>query len=76
MNAMDTAIYWIEYVIRNGPSVLRSPALDLKWWELAQLDIYVFIVVSIVVGLTAQYYIVKLFMKKLLYRFQMKLKIS
>lgn len=29
MSAIDTAIYWIEYVIRNGPQSLRSHAVDL-----------------------------------------------
>ncbi|KAJ9582122.1 hypothetical protein L9F63_003536 [Diploptera punctata] len=33
-SAMDTAIYWTEYVIRhNGAPHLRSAALDLSWYQ-------------------------------------------
>ncbi|KAL7293656.1 hypothetical protein TKK_0012735 [Trichogramma kaykai] len=39
VSPMNNAIFWIEYVIRNG-NVLRSPALDFYWWQLALLDIY------------------------------------
>ncbi|XP_014236324.1 UDP-glucuronosyltransferase 2B15-like [Trichogramma pretiosum] len=37
---LSTAIYWIEYVIRNGKNSLRSPAMDLKWWQISLLDIF------------------------------------
>uniref|UniRef100_A0ABD2WSR0 UDP-glucuronosyltransferase n=1 Tax=Trichogramma kaykai TaxID=54128 RepID=A0ABD2WSR0_9HYME len=39
VSSMNNAIFWIEYVIRNG-NVLRSSALDFYWWQLALLDIY------------------------------------
>ena len=39
-NALDTACYWIEYVIRNGKDVLRSPAMELTWWQVSLLDVY------------------------------------
>lgn len=48
MSAMDTANFWIEYVARNGPNVLKSPALELSWWQLELLDIYGFIILVII----------------------------
>lgn len=40
MSSMDTATWWVEYVIRHGGDVLRSPAMDLTWWQVHLLDIY------------------------------------
>ncbi|XP_046736272.1 UDP-glycosyltransferase UGT5-like [Diprion similis] len=40
MSAMDTATFWIEYVIRHGGTNLKSPAMDLTWWQISLLDIY------------------------------------
>lgn len=44
VSAMDTAMYWLEYVIRNGPDVVRSPAVHLYWWEHHLIDVYVFLI--------------------------------
>lgn len=49
MKAMDTAIYYLEYVIRNGPNSLRSPAVDMPRWQQDLLDIYAFLSIIIVV---------------------------
>lgn len=43
MSPLDTAIYWTEYAIRNGPNSLRSPAVDMYWWQVDLLDVYLFI---------------------------------
>lgn len=43
MSATKTVNFWVEYVIRNGPNALKSPAIDLYWWEIALLDVYSFI---------------------------------
>lgn len=40
LSAMDTACFWIEYVIRRGNKVMRSASLDLFWWQIALLDVY------------------------------------
>ena len=40
MNPLETAIWWVEYVIRRGGDTLRSPTLDLAWWQAELLDIY------------------------------------
>ncbi|KYM99800.1 PREDICTED: UDP-glucuronosyltransferase 2B31-like [Cyphomyrmex costatus] len=55
LNAIDTANYWIEYIIRYGEDSLRSPAMDLTWWQISLIDVIGFllfctaIVVAIVV---------------------------
>ncbi|KAJ8675927.1 hypothetical protein QAD02_011713 [Eretmocerus hayati] len=36
----EEAVYWIEYIIRHGPKALRSPIIDLPWWQKETLDIY------------------------------------
>ncbi|CAH0555378.1 unnamed protein product [Brassicogethes aeneus] len=50
---MDTAIFWIEYVIRhNGAPHLRTAGLDLAWYQYISLDVYAFVIsVSILVVL-------------------------
>ncbi|XP_037926212.1 UDP-glycosyltransferase UGT5-like isoform X1 [Hermetia illucens] len=46
MPALDTAMYWIEYVIRHkGASQLRCAGRDLSWYSFYLLDL-----VSIVLG--------------------------
>ncbi|CAB0034905.1 unnamed protein product [Trichogramma brassicae] len=45
MSPMDTAEYWIKYVIRYGAGPLKSPALELNWWQLSMLDVYVFLLI-------------------------------
>ncbi|XP_033228018.1 UDP-glucuronosyltransferase 2B31-like [Belonocnema kinseyi] len=46
MSPMDTATFWVEYVMRNGGDSLRSPAVNLYWWEVALLDVYGFILLN------------------------------
>ncbi|XP_037926211.1 UDP-glycosyltransferase UGT4-like [Hermetia illucens] len=55
MPALDTAMYWIEYVIRyKGASQIRSAGRDLPWYSFYLLDIaaivlgVVFTVISII----------------------------
>ncbi|XP_071554845.1 UDP-glucosyltransferase 2 [Temnothorax nylanderi] len=54
LNAIDTAAYWIEYVIKYGEDSLRSPAMDLTWWQLSLIDVVGFLLfcVAIVVAIT------------------------
>ena len=51
--------FWVEYVVRNGPKVLRSPAMDLYWWEVALLDVYGFILLCFIIII----YLILLFTK-------------
>ncbi|XP_013186832.2 UDP-glycosyltransferase UGT5 [Amyelois transitella] len=44
MSALDTAVYWLEYVIRNkGATYMKNPALKLNRIASTMLDVYVFI---------------------------------
>ncbi|XP_038210045.1 UDP-glycosyltransferase UGT5-like [Zerene cesonia] len=44
MNALDTAMYWIEYIIRNnGAPYMKSQAIELSWLSFSMLDVYIFI---------------------------------
>ncbi|XP_036002580.1 UDP-glucuronosyltransferase 2C1-like [Fundulus heteroclitus] len=48
MSPMDTAIFWIEYVIRNkGAGHLKSAGFSLPWYSYFCLDVAVFIFVII-----------------------------
>lgn len=42
VSALDTSIYWVEYVAKYG-NILQSPALELYWWQRYLLDVYAFI---------------------------------
>jgi hypothetical protein len=60
VSPLDTAIYWVEYVIRHrGAPHLRVAALDLSWYQYFLLDVIV--VVSAVTSLVTYvlYQIVK-----------------
>ncbi|XP_032686701.1 UDP-glucuronosyltransferase 2A3-like [Odontomachus brunneus] len=58
MNSMDTAIYWIEYIVRYGNDALRSPALDLSWWQLNLIDVIGFLVICTIIVLIVVAFIV------------------
>lgn len=51
LSAADTAIYWVEYIIRHGANALRSPAMDLTWWQVELLDVVAFILIAIIAAL-------------------------
>lgn len=59
LSALDTACYWVEYVIRHGKDTLRSPAMDLAWWELALLDVFAALLLAVV----AIVYLIKVLIK-------------
>ncbi|XP_075217442.1 UDP-glycosyltransferase UGT5-like isoform X4 [Lycorma delicatula] len=48
---LETAIYWTEYVLRHkGALHLKSPAVDLPWYQLALLDvIFVFFILMLTI---------------------------
>ncbi|XP_050466895.1 UDP-glucosyltransferase 2-like [Cataglyphis hispanica] len=56
---LDTAIFWIEYVIKYGNDVLRSPALDLTWWQLYLVDVFAFLLFCIAISIIAIVFIVR-----------------
>lgn len=47
MSALDTAIFWIEYVIRHkGAHYMKNPALDLSWFAYNMIDVYAFVFIA------------------------------
>ena len=70
MSAMDTANFWIEYIIRNGADVLRSPAIDLYWYQAELLDIYGFLVLSGLAIIYLQVSILKLVVNRIFKMFK------
>lgn len=51
LSAADTAIYWVEYIIKHGANALRSPAMDLTWWQVELLDVVAFILIATIAAL-------------------------
>ncbi|GBP64736.1 UDP-glucuronosyltransferase 2B31 [Eumeta japonica] len=50
MSALDTAVFWIEYVIRHkGADFMKNPALKLNWFAFQMLDVYVFVLVVVAI---------------------------
>lgn len=48
LSPMNTAMYWIEYVLRHGGAPhLRTAALLLRWYEYAYLDILLYITLTL-----------------------------
>ena len=60
MTPADTITYWVEYIARHGKDALRSPVLDMPWWQADLLDIYGFILLLILVVFWVIKVIVKL----------------
>lgn len=64
--AMDTALYWINYVLRHkGAPHLRSAAQDLKWYQLYLLDVIGFLAVTSLTLILVSFYIIKFVIKSL-----------
>lgn len=59
MRPIDTGVYWIEYVIRHkGAAHLRSPALDLPFYQYLLLDV---IAISIAITILTTFLLHNLF---------------
>lgn len=47
---VEKAVFWIEYVLRNGGAPhLKSVAHDLSWYQYYSLDVIFFLVVIVAV---------------------------
>ncbi|XP_014479876.1 PREDICTED: UDP-glucuronosyltransferase 2B19-like [Dinoponera quadriceps] len=67
MSALDTAIFWVEYVGKNG-NFLQSPAMQLHWWQRNLLDIYaflLFVVIAVLLVLRFIFWKIKTFLFRL-----------
>lgn len=48
MTPLDTAVYWIEYVIRNrGANYMKNSGLRMSWIAYNMLDVYAFILLVV-----------------------------
>ncbi|XP_044265327.1 UDP-glycosyltransferase UGT5-like [Tribolium madens] len=66
VSPLDTAIYWIEYVIRHrGAPHLRVAALDLPWYKYFLLDVIGVIALVFLSSLLIFCYIIKLIVRKI-----------
>lgn len=65
LNAVDTANYWIEYVIKYGEDSLRSPAMDLTWWQLSLIDVIGFLLCCVAIFITTVGFIVRFIIEML-----------
>lgn len=57
---LETAIFWIEYVIRhNGAPELRTVGADLPWYQYFLVDVISIIVASVIAVFVVLYYLAK-----------------
>ncbi|XP_043467687.1 UDP-glycosyltransferase UGT5-like [Leptopilina heterotoma] len=72
MSATETAIFWIEYIIRNGADSLKSPAIDLYWHQLELLDVYGILILATLVIIYVSFLILKISFHMLKYIFSLR----
>uniref|UniRef100_A0A146KQQ1 UDP-glucuronosyltransferase 1-2 n=1 Tax=Lygus hesperus TaxID=30085 RepID=A0A146KQQ1_LYGHE len=66
MSAMDTAVYWTEYVIRHkGAPHLRSPARWMTWYEYYNLDVIAILLAIPLIALILLYKMLVAFIRTL-----------
>lgn len=64
MSALNTAVYWVEYVIRNkGAHHLRSAAVDLTWYQYYLLDFIALFIIILMFFICIGYFITKRIMR-------------
>ncbi|KAJ3664865.1 hypothetical protein Zmor_000405 [Zophobas morio] len=69
LKPIDSAVYWIEHVIRHKGAVhLRSSGSDLKWYSRGMIDILTFLGFTILISTLVAYSILKACAKKLFLR--------
>jgi hypothetical protein len=57
-SALDTAIFWTEYVIRHaGAPQLRTAAVELAWYQYLLLDVCAVLMAVVVSACAAMYYV-------------------
>ena len=49
MPPADVAVYWVEYMARHGKDALKSPIVDLPWYQANLIDVYGFITLILLV---------------------------
>lgn len=65
MSAMETAVYWIEYVIRHkGAPHLRPYSVNLTWYQYYMYDIMFISIILVLIVLSLTYFLIKLIIKQ------------
>ncbi|XP_023247051.1 UDP-glucuronosyltransferase 2A3-like [Copidosoma floridanum] len=62
MSPMDEATFWVEYIVRHGKQSLKSPVVDMPWYQAHMIDVYGFVLLVLVVAC----YVVKAIVRKIL----------
>lgn len=58
---LETAMYWIEYVIRHkGAPHLKTAAVHMPWYQYLLLDVIAFLLLVAAAALFTVYYLVKI----------------
>nr|BAN20833.1 glucosyl/glucuronosyl transferases [Riptortus pedestris] len=57
MSAVNTSVYWVEYILKHGPDALRSPHSQMPIWKREGLDIAVVLLSVFAALLVALVYI-------------------
>ncbi|RLU27473.1 hypothetical protein DMN91_001277 [Ooceraea biroi] len=63
LSPVDNANYWIDYVLKYGDDVLRSPAMDLAWWQIYLIDVAACLLLCAAAIITLAVFIVRFVMK-------------
>ena len=60
MSALDTAVYWTEYVIRHkGAHHLKTAAVHMPWYQYLLLDVIAFLAATVISAFTILYYVLR-----------------
>ncbi|KAG8257059.1 UDP-glucuronosyltransferase 1-1 [Homalodisca vitripennis] len=60
MSPADTAVYWVEYVLRHeGAPHLKPASVYLRWYEVLMLDIVLVLILSVALIIYTVYYVIK-----------------
>lgn len=72
---MDTAIWWIEYVLRHpNPTHLRPPTLDLSLLQISSCDVILFLILVLAIIIWIIYLLMKKLFKTLAFKGKLKKK--
>lgn len=56
LTALETGKFWVEYVLRNNVSHIRSSSLQMNFIELHNLDVYIIIFIIVMLLLSIPFY--------------------
>ncbi|KAL7295541.1 hypothetical protein TKK_0011182 [Trichogramma kaykai] len=66
LSPIDTATFWIEYIVRRGEDALKSPLVHMPWWQASLLDVYIFFVLFLIIGSLLVKIMFNMFVKKII----------